>query len=69
MELKTKVHAEENKQEIQIVRAFDLPVNLLFKAFEDPEIVAQWMGTRVIKLENKKHGGWRFETTDSKGNV
>lgn len=69
MELKTKVHAEENKQEIQIVRAFDLPVNLLFKAFEDPEIVAQWMGTRVIKLENKKHGGWRFETTDPKGNV
>lgn len=69
MELKTKVHAEENKQEIQIVRAFDLPVNLLFKAFEDPEIVAQWMGTRVIKLENKKHGSWRFETTDPKGNV
>jgi uncharacterized protein YndB with AHSA1/START domain len=26
------------------------------------------MGTKVLKLENKKHGGWQFETTDAKGN-
>ena len=26
------------------------------------------MGTKVIKLENKKHGSYQFETTDPKGN-
>jgi len=68
MELKTKVHAEEGKQEIFIEREFDIPLKLLFKAYEDPEIVAQWMNTKVLKLENCQHGSWHFETTDPKGN-
>ena len=27
------------------------------------------MGTKVLKLENKPHGSWRFETRDPNGNV
>lgn len=69
MEQKTKIAAEDDKQELVITREFDLPVELLFKAYEEPEIVAQWMGTKVIKLENKKHGGYQFETSDPNGNV
>jgi len=69
MERKTKIHAEDSKQEIIITRDFDLPLNLLFRAYQEPEIVEQWMGTKVIKLENKKQGGWHFETTDPMGNV
>ena len=69
MEQKTKIAAEEDKQELVITREFDLPLELLFKAYEEPEIVAQWMGTKVIKLENKKHGGYQFETSDPNGNV
>jgi uncharacterized protein YndB with AHSA1/START domain len=69
MELKTKINAEDGKQELVITREFDLPVSLLFKAYIEPEIVAQWMGTKVLKLENKKHGGYQFETSDPKGNV
>lgn len=68
MERKTKITAEEGKQELVITREFDLPLELLFKAYADPEIVAQWMGTKVLKLENKKHGSYQFETTDAKGN-
>ena len=68
MELKTKIHAEEGKQELVITREFDLPLELLFKAFAEPEIVEQWMGTKVLKLESKKHGSYQFETTDPKGN-
>jgi uncharacterized protein YndB with AHSA1/START domain len=68
MERKTKINAEDGKQEIVITREFDLPLDLLFKAFEDPEIVEQWMGTKVMKLESKKHGSYQFETTDPKGN-
>jgi len=68
MERKTKINAEEGKQELMITREFDLPLDLLFKAYAEPELVEQWMGTKVLKLENKKHGGYRFETTDPKGN-
>jgi len=69
MERKTKINAEEGKQELMITREFDLPLELLFKAYTEPEIVEQWMGTKVVKLENKKHGGWQFETSDANGNV
>lgn len=47
---KTKVEAENGRQELTITRTFDLPVDLLFKAHEDPEIVAQWMSTKVVRL-------------------
>lgn len=63
MELKTNITAEEGKQEILITRSFDLPLPILFKAYEDPNLLAQWMGTTVIELNYKKHGSWRFETT------
>ncbi len=68
MEKKTNVFAEDGKQEITITREFDLPVNLLFTAYTEPEIVEQWMGTKVLKLENKRHGSYQFETTDPMGN-
>jgi uncharacterized protein YndB with AHSA1/START domain len=68
MEQKTRISAEEGKQELIITRDFDLPLELLFKAYVEPEIVEQWMGTKVLKLDNKKHGGYQFETTDPKGN-
>ena len=68
MERKTKVHAEDGKQELFITREFDLPLELLFKAYVEPEIVAQWMGIKVLKLENRKHGSYHFETTDPQGN-
>jgi uncharacterized protein YndB with AHSA1/START domain len=64
----TKVHAEDGKQELTIIREFDLPLELLFKAFVEAEIVEQWMGTKVLKLENKRHGSYQFVTTDPKGN-
>jgi uncharacterized protein YndB with AHSA1/START domain len=68
MEQKTKINAEDGKQDLVITREFDLPLELLFKAYAEPDIVEQWMGTKVLKLENKKHGSYQFETTDPKGN-
>ena len=69
MELKTKVHAEDGKQDLVITREFDLPVDLLFKAHIDPDIIGQWMGTKVIEMADKKHGSYRFETADGQGKV
>ncbi len=69
MEQKTKINAEDGKQELVITREFDLPLELLFKAYVEPDIVEQWMGTKVLKLESKKHGSYQIETTDAQGNV
>jgi len=66
---KTRIDAEDGKQDLVITREFDLPVELLFRAYEEPGIVEQWMGTKVLKLDNKKHGSYQFETSDPNGNV
>jgi len=69
MELKTKIQAEDGKHDLLITREFDLPLELLFKAYVEPDIIEQWMGTKVLKLENKRHGSWQIETSDPNGNV
>lgn len=74
MELKTKVNAEEGKQELVITRDFDLPVELLFKAHADSDIFAEWMSNplataKVIKFESRKHGSFQIEAIDAKGKV
>jgi uncharacterized protein YndB with AHSA1/START domain len=62
MEQQTKINAEDGKQEIIITREFDLPLALLFQAYIQQEILEQWMGLKVIKLENRNHGSFEFET-------
>jgi len=69
MERKTKIIAEEGKQDLLITREFDLPLELLFKAHAEPDIVEQVMGTKVLKLESKKHGSYQYKTTNAQGNV
>ena len=69
MEKKTKVHAEVGKQEITITREFDLPVELLFKAHVEPDLLEQWMGSKALKLEARKNGSWQLEKRDENGNV
>ena len=69
MELKTKVNAVNGTQEIVITREFDLPVELLFKAYEDAELMAQWMDTKVVTLESRKNGCYLFEKYDPNGNL
>lgn len=69
MEQRTKVNAETGKQEYVITRDFDLPLDLLFRAFVEPDLVEQWMGTKVLKLESRKHGSYQLETKDAQGKV
>ena len=74
MEQKTKVHAEAGKHDLVITRDFDLPVELVFRAHAEPEIIEQWMSNpyataRVLKFEGKKHGSYQFESTDTQGKV
>lgn len=69
MNQKTQITAENGRHDVIIKREFELPLELLFRAYAEPGIVEQWMGTKVLKYEGKKHGGYQFETSDPKGNV
>ena len=60
-----KVVADPGTHEIVITRSFDAPRDQVFKAFTDPEAVAQWWGlrdsqTEVDVLEARPGGRWRF---------
>jgi uncharacterized protein YndB with AHSA1/START domain len=70
---KTAVKVEPGKQEIIITRELDAPRELVFKAFTDPKLYAQWLGPRTLttifeKLEAKNGGSYRFINKDEKGN-
>ena len=74
MEQKTKIAAEDGKHDMVITREFDLPVELLFRAHAEPDILEQWMSNpyataKVLKFEGKKHGSYQLESTDAQGKV
>jgi uncharacterized protein YndB with AHSA1/START domain len=51
-------------REIRIERVFDAPVELVWRAFTDPELLAQWWGRGnklvIERLEVERGGHWRF---------
>jgi len=70
---RTVVKAEPGKQEVLIIREFDAPRELVFKAFVDPELYAQWLGpsrfTMILeKFEPRNGGSWRYIHKDKDGN-
>lgn len=69
MERKTKIHAEDGRQDLTVTREFDLPVELLFEAHTQADIIEQWMGNKVLKLEARNHGAYQLETKDPQGNT
>lgn len=69
MERKTKIHAEENRQELIITRQFDLPVELLFEAHTNASLIEQWMGNKVLQLEARPMGCYQFETRSAEGHI
>ena len=67
MERKTKIHAEDAQHDLIITREFDITVESLFKAHTDPDLIEQWMGSKAIRFEGKKHGSWQLEKRDENG--
>ena len=57
-----------------ITRAFNLPVDLVFRAHVEPKLFEEWMSheygsVKVVKFELRKHGGWEFENSAADGTV
>ena len=69
MHQKTIVNAEQGKQELTISREFDLPVEKLFRAYEDKDLFEQWMETNLIHFDFKEYGKYHFETRNPKGDI
>ncbi|MEW6401204.1 MAG: SRPBCC family protein [Chloroflexota bacterium] len=70
---KTTIAAEPGKQELFITREFDAPRDLVFRAYTDPKIYAQWLGPRSLTttfevFEPVSGGRWRFIQKDPDGN-
>ena len=68
----TKIIAEPGKQEVIIIREFDAPRELLFKAHVDPKLYVQWVGPRgltmrVDKFEPRSGGMWRYMNKEPGG--
>jgi uncharacterized protein YndB with AHSA1/START domain len=69
----TKIVAEPGKQEVIIIREFEAPRELVFKAHVDPKLYVQWLGPREVtmrldKFEPKTGGMWRYVSKDPSGN-
>ena len=70
---KTTIIAEPGKQEMRITREFDVPRELVFQAFTDPELYVQWLGPRRLTtmldtFEPRSGGRWRYLQKDQSGN-
>jgi uncharacterized protein YndB with AHSA1/START domain len=68
----TKIVAEPGKQEVIIVREFEAPRELVFKAHVDPKLFVHWLGPREVtmrldKFEPKTGGMWRYVSKDPTG--
>ncbi len=62
---KTEIIAEPGKQELFIIREFEAPRELVFKAHTDPEIYQKWLGPRdltmtIEEMDARDGGSFRF---------
>jgi len=70
---RTQIIAEPGVPQIMIVREFNAPRALLFRAHTDPELLVQWLGPRgttmtVDRLDARDGGMWRYTSWDADGN-
>jgi uncharacterized protein YndB with AHSA1/START domain len=70
---KTTVTAEPGKQELFIMREFDAPRELVYKAHIDPKLYVQWLGPHGYEMiletfEPVSGGKYRYVHKDGDGN-
>jgi len=70
---KTIITAEPGKQEVFVMREFDAPRELVYKAHVDPKLYVQWLGPRGYEMiletfEPVNGGKYRYIHKDKDGN-
>jgi uncharacterized protein YndB with AHSA1/START domain len=60
----TSFVTKPSDREIRCERVFDAPRDLVWYAYSDPKLVAQWWGRGnklvIVKMDMKRGGHWRF---------
>ena len=61
----TTITAQPGTPYVDLVREFDAPPELVFRAHTDPDVVAQWLGPRGMQMEVLEHdarpgGSYRY---------
>lgn len=74
MGFQTQIIAEQGKQELFIIREFDAPRDLVFKAFSTPELLVKFHAPFGAKMtfnhaDYKSGGAYRWTLSDEKGNI
>ena len=65
MKNQTKITAEKGVQELFITREFNAPRELVFRAFNEPELLLQWLGgwamtMKIDHIDSRTGGSYRF---------
>ncbi len=69
----TEITVEPGVPFVDVVREFDAPRDLVFRAHTDQELLVQWLGPGkyqmiVDRWELRDGGGWRYIHRDTDGN-
>lgn len=70
---RTQITAEPGVPFIDVVREFDAPRDLIFRAHVDPKLIVNWMGPRGYEMvvdswDVRDGGAWRYVHRDGDGN-
>ncbi|WP_115786823.1 SRPBCC family protein [Arthrobacter silvisoli] len=68
----TNITAEPGVPFVETVREFDAPVDAVYRAHVEPELMAQWLGPRhdsveAIQYDTRVGGRWSFDGASSEG--
>ena len=66
------INAPEGLPFIEIIREFDAPVEVVFRAHSDPELVKQWLGPNGYEMDIERwdfttQGGYRYVHRNPEG--
>lgn len=72
--METKIIAEPGKQELFIHREFAAPIDLVYKAFSEPDVLVKFFAPKGIKMqfllkEYEEGRAYRYRHTDADGNI
>ena len=68
----TEIHAPAGLPVIEIVREFDAPRELVYRAHVDPDLIVRWLGPRrltmtVQRFDMQRGGGYAYTHVDEDG--
>jgi uncharacterized protein YndB with AHSA1/START domain len=66
---KTTITAPAGEPFVDIEREFDAPIDLVFRAYKEPELIKQWLGPRqyemkIDRFDARAGGEYRYIHTD-----